>query len=263
MSDPIIEGSSKRFYARDNGVLLMTFKDDIHGANQADVIEGTGDLRRRFSYAFYCLLERQGIRTHLVRPIESALVDRGIAVRRAFPIKIEILVRNVARGYWVDGHKVPVFPSGVAFSEPIVELCLKGKVAREDGTIVDDPRISPGIAVALNASALDVSVRGHMLECVGEAVDLELLARKINGIYQSFLRDQGWTLEDFKFEVGLDPDLLGRSFMLIDEISPDCSRIRDANENSLSKDLFRQRRPHDEIRAAYLRLTEAVERAIV
>ena len=260
MSNPLIEGSSKRFFSHGDGTLLMTFKDDIHGANQADVIEGTGDLRKRFSFAFYRLLEQRGIRTHLVKPFETALNDQGIVVKRAFPIKLEILVRNVARGYWVDGHKVPVFPAGTVFAEPIVEFCLKAKVEREDGTLVDDPRVSPGIAVALNAFALDESVRGHMLERVEEAESLESLARQINEIHAEFLKAEGWILEDFKFEVGLDPEVPGRAFMAIDEISPDCSRIRDAEGNSLSKDLFRQKRPHEEIRAAYLRLTEAVER---
>ncbi|OGL98949.1 hypothetical protein A2501_02360 [Candidatus Uhrbacteria bacterium RIFOXYC12_FULL_57_11] len=240
----------------------MTFKDDIHGADQTDVISGTGDLRKRFSFAFYRLLEQHGISTHLAKPVENALSGRGIVVTRAFPIRIEILVRNVARGYWVDGHKVPVFPAGAIFEEPIVELCLKAKVMREDGSVVDDPRISPGIAVAMNALATDKTIRGHMLLNVAEANALETLAREINDLYAAFLRVEGWALEDFKFEVGLDSERLGRSFMVIDEISPDCSRIRDADGNSLSKDLFRQRRPHEDVRAAYLLLTEAVERAV-
>ncbi|MCB1135665.1 MAG: hypothetical protein KDK78_05295 [Chlamydiia bacterium] len=89
-----------------------------------------------------------------------------------------------------------------------------------------------------------------------EAETLRRLALDINEAYRAFLSEQGWILEDFKFEVGTEE---GRSFVLIDEISPDCSRIRDAEGNSLSKDLFRQRRPEQEIWEGYKRLKDAME----
>jgi phosphoribosylaminoimidazole-succinocarboxamide synthase len=254
----LFEGSSKRFFAHDGDVLLMQFKDDIHGANRADAIEGTGALRKRFAYFFYRYLEQNGIKTHLAPSVEMR--EDGILVRRADPVKIEVLVRNVARGHWVDAHKVPIFPAGVVFEEPIVEFCLKMKEELPDGRLIDDPRINCAVAVALHTGAKDAAFRGHMIESVTEAEELEALARKVNELYRVFLAGHDWILEDFKFEVGVMPEDDGtRSFVLIDEISPDCSRIRDGDGNSITKDLFRQRKPHSEIFAAYETLANAIE----
>lgn len=262
MEKPIIEGSSKQFFPQENGNVLMVFKDDIHGRNMASTIQGTGDLRKRFSYAFYRFLEARGIRTHLTTPLENAMTKEGILVKLANPVKIEILVRNVARGHWVDQHKVPVFEGGTVFSEPVVEFCLKDKVLREDGTEVDDPRINADIAMALHKHGKAEKIREHVIVSREEAEELRELALRVNDVYQDFLKEHGWTLEDFKFEVGLDKSQEGRVFMLIDEISPDCSRIRDKEGNSLTKDLFRERRPQEDIHAAYEILTLAIEKQL-
>lgn len=253
MTKPIIEGSSKEFFAAENGLLLMRFKDDIHGASRASEIEGTGALRKAFSYHFYRRLEERGLRTHLAA-MPQALREDGILVRQAAPVKLEILVRNVARGHWVDAHKVPLFDGGTVFDEPVVEFCLKLKFERADGSIVDDPRINPALAVALDRHAKLPTLRGHMLKSAAEAETLTQLALDVNRYYRQFLDEQGWILEDFKFEVGRLDD----GFALIDEISPDCSRIRDADGKSLSKDLFRQRRPESEIYAGYKALADAI-----
>ena len=99
-----IEGSSKVFYDHGNNLFLMTFKDDIHGANRQDSIEGTGALRKLFTYYFYRYLEKNGVPTHLADG-EDTLTDKGIVVKKCHPVKLEVLVRNVARGHWVDEHK--------------------------------------------------------------------------------------------------------------------------------------------------------------
>jgi phosphoribosylaminoimidazole-succinocarboxamide synthase len=66
-------------------------------------------------------------------------------------------------------------------------------------------------------------------------------------------------LEDFKFEVGVDKN---RNFILIDEVSPDCSRIRTKSGDSLTKDLFRQRKPEHEICHSYKLLADAIEKKV-
>ena len=254
MKQKLIEGSSKIFYPVDEQQILMTFKDDIHGAQREKSIIGTGGLRKEFSYYFYRLLDQHGIPTHLVD-----LTDEGIVVKRCQPVKIEVLVRNVARGHWVDNHKIPLFEGGQRFDSPVVEFCLKMKKELNNGNLVDDPRINPALSVALHRYALDPEIRGNMIKNLSEAEEIENLALNINTIYQGFLHDLGWILEDFKFEVGVLPGT--RQFILIDEISPDCSRIRDAEGNSLTKDLFRQRRSDEEIFAGYLKLREAIHDA--
>ena len=87
------------------------------------------------------------------------------------------------------------------------------------------------------------------------------MALAINTHYKAFLLKHGWILEDFKFETGILDGDDGRRFLLIDEISPDSSRIRDEKGNSLTKDLFRQRRDEGEIYASYELLANSVKEA--
>lgn len=249
----MIEGSSKAFYPLDNNHYLMTFKDGIHGNQRASSISGTGALRKEFTYYFYRLLERRGIKTHLS---QESLQRDGIIVKKCLPVKIEILVRNVARGHWVDEHKVPLFEAGQPFDLPIVEFCLKIKKTLPNGSILDDPRINPALAIALNRYAKDLELRGRMIETLEQAQALESLALEINAVYKEFLEMEGWILEDFKFETGFIPG--SNEFILIDEISPDSSRVRDKHGNSLTKDLFRQKKPDQEILEGYIKLREAV-----
>lgn len=255
-----IEGSSKIFYPIHDDLFLMTFKDAIHGAQREGSILGTGDYRKEFTYYLYRLLESNGIRTHL-SPDENALKEDGIEVQKCEPVKIEVLVRNVARGHWVDSHKIPLFEGGQPFDFPIVEFCLKMKKEFEDGRIIDDPRINSDVAIALHKYAKDEEIRGHMIIDQDEANTIRQMALEINSVYREFLNANGWILEDFKFEIGVVGE--NRSFVLIDEISPDSSRIRDAKGNSLTKDLFRQRRSEEEILQGYATLTHAVKEQVI
>lgn len=262
MKQPCIEGSSKIFYPLHDGYSLMAFKDAVHGAMREDSINGTGDLRKEFTYYFYRLLEKKGIATHLSKETKGVLSREGIKVRQLKPVKLEIIVRNIARGHWVDAHKIPLFNGGEVFDPPIVEFCLKMKKTLEDGRVLDDPRITPPLAVALHRSAKDPDIRGRLLFSVDEAEQLTHMALSINSTYRTFLAREGWILEDFKFEAGIDPELSSRQFILIDEISPDSSRIRDQQRNSLTKDLFRQKKSHEEIRKGYLKLRDAVKKEV-
>lgn len=255
MTKILIEGSSKIFIAQKNKI-LMSFKDDIHGAMRTKQIAGTGKFRKIFTYYFYRYMQANGIKTHLNENYGSALSAEGIFVHMYQPIRIEIIVRNVARGHWCDPHKFPIFKPGEVFAQPIIEFCLKWKHQRNDGSIIDDPRISPELAVALHKSAKDPNFQGQMLLNLAEGKKLYKLALAINNLYKNFLIQQAWILEDFKFEVGIDKD---RNFILIDEISPDCSRIRTKSGDSLTKDLFRQKKPELEIYLSYKRLAEAIE----
>lgn len=262
----IFSGSSKNFYEFKDGRYLMAFKDDIHGNNRAAMIKGTGLCRKEFTYYFFKYLESKGVATHLDESSGiSALRADGLVVKQCSPIKLEILVRKVARGHWVDAHKIPLFEGGTVFDEPIVEFCLKLKKTLEDGREIDDPRINSSLAVALHKYAKDPSIRGHMLLDLHEAEHIESLAKSVYSHYQEFLHKNKWTLEDFKFEIGVlknPPSQRSRKFVVIDEISPDCSRIRDADGNSLTKDLFRQRRPEEEILQHYSLLSQAIKQEV-
>ena len=256
MTDILFEGSSK-FFQKYKSHLLMTFKDNVHGKDREDVIHGTGELRKRFTYYFYRYLEQHGIQTHLLSNIDdTCLLKGGLLIQHLQAVKMEIIVRNIARGHWVDNHKIPLFSGGTLFKDPIIEICLKWKYSKESGVIVDDPRISPDIAIALHYHAKNPSFRENMITNKDEYKTIKNLALKINKYYKFFLKEHGWILEDFKFELGITPE---REFVLIDEISPDCSRIRDIKGNSLTKDLFRQAKPSISICRAYEQLAKAIE----
>ena len=122
---PIISGSSKDFYATENSdILKVVFKDVVHGRGREDTIKGTGRLREEFCYYFYKLLEREGLKTQLA---PNGLLDRGLLVKKLNMLPLELIVRYVSRGYWVDAHKWPLLSSGICFDEPVVEYCVKWK----------------------------------------------------------------------------------------------------------------------------------------
>ena len=191
MNNVLIEGSSKIFTLQEDG-LLMAFKDDIHGGMRIGQIAGTGKYRKIFTYYFYRYMQANGINTHLDNRGEFTLSDGGIYVRMCQPVKIEIIVRNVARGHWCDSHKFPIFEDGKVFKKPIVEFCLKWKHRRTDGSIIEDPRISPELAIALHKSAKDQSICGNMLLNLNEGKKLYKLALDINKLYCKLLIQHGW-----------------------------------------------------------------------
>ncbi len=281
----LIAGSSKDFYATDNpNFYRVIFKDAIHGRGKAGVIKGTGRLREEFCYYFYKLLEKEGIPTHLAP--QNALLDSGLLVKKMDMIPLEIICRFVARGQWTDTHKFPILKEGVVLDEPILEYCLKWKekttylpyaqltdrqkkwhsvLSRVKGfqalllpsfEIKDDPRVNFDMIRALNRYAADARYHGHLIETPEEEAELRRLGMKVNLLLKEFLAEQGWILEDGKFEIGRDENGL---FCVADEYTQDSSRIRDKNGNSLSKDLFRQRRPENEIYDNYAKLTEGIK----
>jgi phosphoribosylaminoimidazole-succinocarboxamide synthase len=254
MDQILIDGSSKVFWKIAEGSSVrMSFKDDIHGAGRHSSISHTGHFRREFTYYFYRVLEKNGVFTHLTK---DPLREDGIITHFCRPIYIEVLVRNVARGHWVDAHKVPLFEAGAAFSQPIIEFCVKEKLVLENGTVLDDPRIPPALAIELGRHSRDSKFRGHMPENEAEIEQITQMALAINRVYLEFMKAQNWILEDFKFEVGR----VGNQIVLMDEISPDSSRVRDASGASLTKDLFRQKKSETSILQSYQTLAEEMKR---
>lgn len=292
----VFSGASKDFFAtEDPQLLLVRFKDVMHGAGRTREVKGTGRLRERFCFWFYRLLEREGIRTHLARsyarrPIEGndALRTSGLWVMKLEMVALELVARFVTRGHWVDSQKFPVFPAGLVLPKPVTELCLKwqqdvptleyerltswqrrlhGVLARTPLSPVllpkqtrrDDPRIGVDLAIALHQRAKSPRIRGHLIASREEAEVLRALTLRVNGLLRAFLREQDWTLEDGKFEVGVDPSADYREFVVGDEYTQDSSRIRDARGASLTKDLHRNMKSNTEIYDGYAKLAEAME----
>ena len=282
---PIISGSSKDFYeTNDPNIFKVIFKDVIHGRGREDTLKGTGRLREEFCYYFYNLLEKEGIKTQLA---PNALAERGIFVKKLTMLPLELIVRYVSRGYWVDAHKWPLLPQGITFDAPVVEYCVKWKkqtqylpyeqlsstqkkfhaffshlpvlqkILMPTAEIKDDPRVNLDMILTLNKYAKDDYLRGHLLQNADEERELRKLALKVNNILKEFLNSLDFVLEDGKFEVGFFPH--SRDFIVADEYTQDSSRIRDKFGASLSKDLFRQQKSKSEIYDGYALLTEGIK----
>ena len=296
MNNIIVDGSSKIFYkTEDNNVYHVVFKDILHGRSRQQEIKGTGRLREEFCFYFYQLLEKEGVKTHLASHFlgkklsaDQILLERGLRVKKLDMVMLELIARFVARGHWVDSHKVPVLPAGEIFTEPVIEFCLKWKKATDniswqilpkgwrylhkllsisginkillpETVTIDDPRINTNMAICLHNHARQPSIKNRLIENREEGAVLKSLISKVNHILKDFLRSEGWVLEDSKFEVGIMQGS-ARNFIVADELTQDSSRIRNDKGESLTKDLHRQHKSPSEIYDGYAKLTEAIKK---
>lgn len=295
VATPLISGSSKDFYStEDPHVLLMICKDNVHGRGRQASIPGTGRLRELFCFHFYSALETLGISTHLAReycgrPLGKgdALQPSGILVRRLDMVRLELIARYVARGQWVDAHKIPLLEAGEPLAEPTFDCCLKwracvrsvemenmgarnrmlwrllGKVLPAEvlapATLMrDDPRVPPDVLIALNRHCREPELRARLIRSHQEWEQLRTVCLRVFAVLREMLLHVGLTLEDGKIEVGLIPDSARAEFILGDECSQDSIRVRAATGQPLSKDLFRQGRTPEELVVAYGHLVEVL-----
>ena len=212
----LYEGKAKKLYKTDDeNLLIAEFKDDLtaFNAEKKGSEEGKGALNCQISTNLFKLLEENGIKTHLVKMLDS----NHQLVKKVDIIPIEVVVRNIATGSLTkrlgieDGKVLP-------FS--LVEFYYK-----EDA--LNDPIICSQHALLMGL----VEKREQLEELVQKA-------RKINEILREFFAKRRLNLVDFKVEFGIDKD---NNILLSDEISPDSCRFWDMDTNEkLDKDRFRQ-----------------------
>ena len=214
--DLLYEGKAKKlFKTNDENVLLSEFKDDLtaFNAEKKGSESGKGALNCEISTKLYELLEKNGIKTHLVEKISK----NEQLVKKCEIIKIEVIVRNVATG---SLSKRLGIKDGEILPFALVEFCLKDDA-------LGDPFINDEHCLLLNL--------------VSNKDEIELIkqkARKINEILLSFFAERKLRLIDFKIEFGKDKN---GEIILADEISPDSCRFWDKDTNEkLDKDRFRQ-----------------------
>ncbi|EDA0673322.1 phosphoribosylaminoimidazolesuccinocarboxamide synthase [Campylobacter lari] len=214
--DLLYEGKGKKMYKTDDENLLITeFKDDLtaFNAEKRGNEAGKGALNCKISTEIFHLLEKEGIKTHLVETIS----DKEQIVKKCNIIPIEIITRNVATGSLTKRLGIK---EGTILPFAVVEFCYKN----DD---LGDPIINDEHCLILNL--------------VKSEKDLELIkniARQINSILVKFFESKGLRLIDFKLEFGIDNE---GNMILADEISPDSCRFWDSKTNEkLDKDRFRQ-----------------------
>ncbi len=210
----LYEGKAKILWETDDPKLMVQeFKNDATAFNgvKHEVIEGKGRLNNLISSSLLALMDREGVRTHLIERIS----ETEMVVERLDMMPIEVVVRNVAAGSMVKRLGVE---EGRRFDPPIVEFYLK-----------DDDLGDPVLS--------EEHVRALGLATPEEIDEIKTEALKVNEVLGSFLRERGIVLVDFKLEFGkLDGEIV-----LGDEISPDTCRFHDAESGKImDKDRFRQ-----------------------
>ena len=212
----LYEGKAKRLYnTEDSNLLISEFKDDLTAGNAAKKgsEEGKGALNCKISTQLFALLEKHGIKTHLVKTLD----DNNQLVKKVDIIMIEVVVRNIATGSLTKRLGIE---DGTVLPFTLVEFYYK-----EDA--LNDPILNDEHCIMMD-----------LVKSESDLEELKRLGREINSILKKFFSDRRLNLVDFKVEFGVDSE---GNILLSDEISPDSCRFWDMDTNEkLDKDVFRQ-----------------------
>ncbi|MBO5515948.1 MAG: phosphoribosylaminoimidazolesuccinocarboxamide synthase [Schwartzia sp.] len=212
--EALYEGKAKIMYATDVAdELLVYYKDDATAGNGAKkgTIADKGVMNNKMTAFFFGLLEKEGIKTHLVK----VTGEREMLVKKMDMVPLEVIVRNVAAGSFSQRFGVK---EGTPLKISTVEFCYKN----DD---LGDPFMNNYHIAALGLATPE------------EIAEIEKQALKVNDILKAFLKQKKVDLIDFKLEFGR----LDGKIVLGDEISPDNCRFWDSDTHEkLDKDRFRR-----------------------
>lgn len=212
----LYEGKGKKlFTTSDTELLISQFKDDLTAFNalKKGSESGKGALNCKISKRLFDLLEKSGIKTHMV----SVIGEDEMVVKKVSIIPIEVVVRNIATGSLV---KRLALEEGSELDFTLVEFYYKDDA-------LGDPLINDEHALLLKC-----------VDSVSKLDALRALGRRVNDTLRPFFDERGLILVDFKLEFGIDSN---GEILLADEISPDSCRLWDKETlEKLDKDRFRQ-----------------------
>ncbi len=208
--EKIASGKTKDVYEKENGNLVLFFKDDVTGdetgvnpgANTVTgQIKGKGRMSFELTCYFFKLLKEKGIATHFV---DADLSKATMEVKKAKVFGssgLEFIWRSVACGSFYRRYKTLIEKEFQPLKEPVVEITLKDD---EGG----DPLIN-------NSSLIGLGI--FTKQQVEELTDMTKTAI---GYIDEDLKKKGLKLLDIKIEFG---DI--GEFAIIDEISGDSMRV--------------------------------------
>lgn len=210
----LYEGKSKQVYESGSpDTYIIKYKNTataLNGLKKED-FEGKGELNCTISNLIYDYLEKNGIKTHLVRVIDSTTVE----VKRAEIVGVEVIVRNIAAGSFSKKYGVE---EGTPLRNTTTEFSLKSDE-------LGDPMINDSQITAIGIATQD------------ELDYIRAQALRVNELLCELFTKCGIKLVDYKLEFGRSSD----GIILCDEISPDSCRLWDAETNKkLDKDRFRR-----------------------
>lgn len=182
----------------------------LNGARKEEIV-GKGRLNNQISSLIFEHLNASGIETHFIKQVsETEQLNRKVAI-----IPLEVVLRNYTAGSFSKRFGVA---EGVKLETPLVEFYYKNDE-------LDDPFINDEHIAFLGIATKE------------EVAFLKEETRRINAVLIDLFAQIGLTLIDYKLEFGRDKD--GR-IILADEVSPDTSRLWDADGNHMDKDVFRR-----------------------
>lgn len=207
-------GKAKKVYATENpDYCIFEYKDAATAFNGQKVgsFDGKGMINNKMANAIFKLLEKDGVKTHLV----EELSDRETLVKKVKIVPLEVIVRNISAGSFCKRYGTE---EGIVFEEPTIEFSYKNDA-------LGDPLINSYHAIALGIATKD------------EIEQIKKMAFTVNESLKNIFLKMGIKLVDFKLEFGKDSS---GTIVLADEISPDTCRLWDAETNKkLDKDRFR------------------------
>lgn len=221
--EKIYSGKTKEVFLREDGNLVLRFKDSVTGAEGVidpganevmGEIAGKGRASLRTTIYFFDLLRQAGIPTHYIGPGEQfGLGPDTIVVRRAKSYGLEVICREKAWGSFVRRYGRYVEQGAPLPS--LVEFTLKDD-ERGDPLITEDALVALGIVTP-------------------EAVRyMKNAARQATAIIRTNLAQKGLELIDVKYEFG---EVDGKA-VIIDEVSGDSMRVAKRGRVLLQKELY-------------------------
>ena len=211
--EQLYEGKAKKVFAtEDKDVVIVSYKDDATAFNgeKKGTIVGKGVVNNRMTNHVFQMLEKAGVPTHFIEELN----DRETAVKHVEIVPLEVIVRNVAAGSF---SKKLGIEEGRQLLCPTLEFSYKN----DD---LGDPFINDYYALALGLATQE------------EIDTITKYAFKVNEVLKEYFLHAGIKLVDFKIEFGRYKGQI----ILADEISPDTSRLWDANGQHMDKDVFRR-----------------------
>ncbi|MCH5163867.1 MAG: phosphoribosylaminoimidazolesuccinocarboxamide synthase [Clostridiales bacterium] len=210
----LYEGKAKKVFLTDDpDVVIVSYKDDATAFNglKKGTIAGKGIVNNRCSNHMFGILEKHGIKTHLIKELS----DTDTAVKKVSIVPLEVIVRNIAAGSLA---KRLGLEEGTPLHSTVLEFCYKDDA-------LGDPLVN------------DYHIFALQLATQKELDTIKEYALKINEIMRGYLKELNIDLVDFKIEFGRYKG----EIVLADEISPDTCRFWDTvTKEKLDKDRFRR-----------------------
>lgn len=207
----IYDGKTKQVFERDDGLLVLFFKDDVTGTGEeidpggnevVGTLEGKGLSSLKLTNYFFKLLKENNIPTHFV---SADLEEKTMVVKKAHTYGLEIICRQFAYGSFV--RRYPEFATKMQPLNFLVEVTVKND---ETG----DPLINDEALLTLEI--LDSE----------ELKQITIATKKAANLIAKNLKEKGLELIDLKFEFGKTDD----NVVIIDEISGDSMRVSQNNK---------------------------------